>query len=287
MKYFIATWLVLVLLAPAQAWWDAGHILVSEIAWKQLRDDTKKEILELLKYHPDSQVSSLADASVWPDVVRDKAHAHHRFHRPTWHYQNNPVLGSDYSHSATSQSGDLLSQLERQCKILQDRGRTQSERAVALSWIVHLVGDLHQPLHTASYYSPEFPEGDRGGNDFEVILGQKPIPLHKLWDSAGGRFLEPLPAFRLQSYLDWTMKQYPSSEFSSELQKNSPRDWAEEALQLASQEVYQHVTPGEKISNAALQKALDVSQAQIALAGYRLGQLLERSLGSDQAWVVE
>jgi nuclease S1 len=272
--------LVLALMSPVLAWNSEGHVLVTEIAWEQLSEPCRRRVVELLRSHPDGAVTTLAQAGVWPDQVRDPSHPFRVHHRQDWHYVDRliqpPTPGVELK-----LGGQLLQQLERQVTILGDSNRTRAERALALSWIAHLVGDIHQPLHNSELYDQNFPQGDQGGNRFEVVLGQKPVSLHRLWDSAGGRFLDPPTTQRLKSYGDWFQQAYPPDFFGEALQDLSFHTWSDEGLSLAKQ-AYATVRLGQPLEREALQQILDTSERRITLAGYRLAFLLERVLLQDR-----
>lgn len=286
MRSFVFCVVLLLTAQPAAAWWDSGHILVADIAWAAMRPETKAEVEELLAYHPDPLVRTLAESSHWPDQVRLKEHPLHKHHRETWHYQNLPIQKfADGVEREVVYGGDLNEQLVKQVQIMADKSLPKAERAVALSWVVHLVGDIHQPLHNASLFNEQFPQGDRGGNSFEVLLNEKPLPLHYLWDSGGGRFLDPVSPEKLTRYRDSFMERNPRSDFRGQLQVATVTDWAQEGMQLAREAVYRDdVYQGKALPQEALEQALNLSERQMTLGGYRLAQVLERHLGSNKAW---
>ena len=286
LRAFVFCVVLLVMAQPAWAWWDSGHILVADIAWEAMRADTKAEVEELLAYHPDPLVRTLAESSHWPDQVRLKEHPLHKHHRETWHYQNLPIQKfADGVEREVVYGGDLNEQLVKQVQMMADKSLPKAERAVALSWVVHLIGDIHQPLHNASLFNEQFPQGDRGGNSFEVILNGKPLPLHYLWDSGGGRFIDPVSPEKLTWYRDSFMKRHPKSRFEGELRVDTVGEWAQEGLQIAREAVYRDdVLQGQALPQQALEHAQDLSERQMALAGYRLAQVLDRNLGNHQAW---
>lgn len=262
---------ILLCAGPAPAWWDEGHILVAKIAWEQSSPSTRAFVEKILRAHPDPEVQTLEDAAVWPDKVRDREHPFHNYHHSDWHYQNRPFESSE---RPMEESGHLLEQLQKHSKILKDSTRPMADRAVSLSWVAHLVGDIHQPLHNSNYVSEVFPEGDEGGNQFIVILGDRPISLHKLWDSAGGRFLVPSSVERIQSYARWFTDAHPSDSFAEELSRNGFRSWSDECLRLAEQVSYSGIEHEQPLQEPALRAALDTTRRQITLAGYRLANLL-------------
>jgi len=208
----------------AQAFSDGGHKVIAHTAWQLLSPQARQRVVETLVFHPrfgpdftgkmpaaivrgpviDRAQWIMCQASVWPDIARDTP-----FDRPKWHYVNFPVfLGYPdqlaLSHrltvntSATWMPGMLdsrLNALQALDRITQTYAtRPMDERALQLCWAMHLVGDLHQPLHCAALFDRDhFPEGDKGGNSLKVRTHRQqrePIALHALWDQLLGRNLD-------------------------------------------------------------------------------------------------
>ena len=160
-------------------------------------------------------------------------------------------------------------------KTLRDPHAQPEYRAVMLSYLVHLLADLHQPLHCESWFSANYPKGDRGGNDFYVKPDQTGLGLHGLWDGLLGSTLNPR--------LHWNTAIEFQSKFTRpalpELASHTkPQAWSLESRQLAIDQGYlrgnlnggnsretAHFLPADYLKNA---KA--VAEKQGALAGYRL-----------------
>ncbi len=203
--------LVVVLLIwqnPAAAWNRTGHWITAVTAYDALRRNdpaTLAEALELLKQHPAAEdwiawtaefpdmepgLVLFMQAATFPDDARRGKYE--AFDRPDWHYINyaiEPRKTSTEIASSRALTGRLPEALAENLALFHDRSRPAPERAVALSWVLHLVGDLHQPLHTTGLVNADFPAGDRGGNDVFVRDPQRPdlaLRLHALWDDALG-----------------------------------------------------------------------------------------------------
>jgi hypothetical protein len=151
-------------------------------------------------------------AAIWPDYARDFAgvrpEATRRelvsaYNRPRWHYINLPTYLTDADRrlaipnprfddvpAEPEQQLNLVQALTRQSHIVCDGDASPAARALAFSWLLHLMADLHQPLHaTALYAVGRFPNGDRGGNDIALAGGGN---LHAFWDAAGAAAAAPL-----------------------------------------------------------------------------------------------
>ena len=175
--------LALIAAHPALAWGDYAHRLTARIAAAQLTPDARAQVRRLLAAAPGldtptCSLETLEDASVWPDCVRALEGGRFGYSAP-WHYQNISVCG-DFDITANCPDGNCVTaQIARQQAILADRARPASERAGALAFLVHFVGDMHQPLHVGD-------KSDRGGNDVRAAFGFKApdrMNLHRVWDS--------------------------------------------------------------------------------------------------------
>jgi len=201
----------------ALAWNRTGHMLTALVAYDALPDDRRHELVALLRRHPrfnedfvrqmppsvteraDQDRWIFAQASTWPDIARGfKGQDRDRYHHSEWHYVNVPVwMGKPFTPASAPVRGPGASRrsaapeqhiqeaFERSVAELRDPGRMPEVRAVALCWILHLVGDVHQPLHCAALFDEDwFPSGDKGGNSIPTA-GQF-RNLHSTWDSLLG-----------------------------------------------------------------------------------------------------
>jgi hypothetical protein len=266
----------------AAAWGPQGHRTIGAIADRLLTREARAAVAQLLaddldKFGNPSGRTTLEGVSVWADEIKGTPAS-----RPGWHYDNIPVCGTEprarYCHDGQCSSG----QLERLSGVLADRAATPRERNEALKWVVHLVGDIHQPLHAAD-------NADRGGNDVRVALvgvrtrGRE--SLHRAWDgelvrlalnTAGGqRPPQDLGALALEA-----------RRLAADAGQGTPESWASESNALARGVAYDfpgfvcgRAPQGIVILDAAyLQKARGVVRQRLLLAGARLADLLNRVL---------
>ena len=153
--------------SPAFAWGKTGHRVVAAIADTQLSGLARAQVEQIL-----GPGESLDEAANWPDEMRSAPGAFWQKTATPWHYVT--LNGIIYDHAPTE--GDALEALARFSKTLRDPNASREDRQTALRFIVHLVGDLHQPLHVGKCC-------DRGGNDVKVSWFGKPTNLHAVWDS--------------------------------------------------------------------------------------------------------
>ncbi len=291
------TAIVLLSPLPALAWNAAGHRLVAAIAWEQLLPEARSEVTLSLRRHPDharwqrraggedSDRRVFIEASTWPDNIRrDK-----RFYsagsddptptlpgfpdmerRRSWHYVNIPLNATP---DATPLSGQIDRQLVALAKTLATPDADQ-ERTYALPWLIHLVGDAHQPLHTSVRLDAEG-KWDKLGNRLEVrnpFNSRKPIStLHAFWDDLPG---PPwLRGARLDQASRALMEAHPRPARSTSSQR-----WIEESWQIARDNAYPQ--EGEKIptiTEAFFENSRLIADRRIVQAGHRLADLLNQS----------
>ena len=166
--------------APARAYWEYGHETVASIAWQQMRPDTRRAVVALLRQGrlldtPTCPVATIEQASLWADCIKPLGE---RFaYAYSWHYQNVDVC-KPFDLAGPCKDGNCVSaQIERHARLLADRDVPQREKLIALAFLVHFVGDLHQPLHAGDH-------GDLGGNRVAVnygVIGGR-TNLHGVWD---------------------------------------------------------------------------------------------------------
>lgn len=160
---------VIVWVGNASAWGEKGHRAVALAAYEKLQPQAKKQVDRLLAI---KGFDSLADAAVWPDLVRDTKQPEFS-HTGPWHYVNLPVSESTFERSRDCPDDCAVSALEQM--LAQLKGSDEQQRAEALAFIVHIVADLHQPLHVGYGH-------DRGGNDYPIRVGKEDFSLHYYWD---------------------------------------------------------------------------------------------------------
>ena len=145
-------------------WGPTGHRIVGEIAERELNEKTLVQIKQLLDN------KSLAQVSTWADEIKsDPDHYRHTF---SWHYMTWPTGQEDYVYDG---QGELFIAIQNNLKVVKNDYASKVDRSNALKFLVHLVGDLHQPLHVGNGM-------DRGGNNCLVIFHGERVNLHHLWD---------------------------------------------------------------------------------------------------------
>ncbi|MCB5424922.1 S1/P1 nuclease [Altererythrobacter sp. CC-YST694] len=154
--------------SPAAAWGPIGHRVSAQIAERNISGKVRAEIAGILG------AETLADASTWPDDERSNPDPFWQTEASPWHYVTLPE-GKHAAELAHPPEGDAATALDRFAAVLRDRKASREDRQRALRFIVHIVADLHQPLHAGN-------DRDRGGNWFNVLWFDEPQNLHWVWD---------------------------------------------------------------------------------------------------------
>ena len=261
-------WVVLITLfvsvpLPARGWNATGHKAAALIAYRDLREETQRSVQGVLRNHPQygeflaKNVPANANrdewvvmqASVWPDWIKGaRRDIKARYNRPDQHYVNLPVRnldGADVAAEAierniagpTRNRGGILAAIPKAAAVLKDTAAAPADGEVQFCWLLHLVGDLHQPLHAAAYYTKDSPDGDMGGNLFFVTRDGSPTRLHSLWDGILGNF-EEFPTLDLLART-LTAKEPVTAAARAVA---DPKAWAEEGRRLAETVAYRDGT---------------------------------------------
>jgi nuclease S1 len=154
---------------PASAWGKTGHRVTGAIATPYLSFEAQTAIADILG------VEDLAEASTWPDFMRSNSTEYWRRTANPWHYVTVPE-GETYTLDAAPEWGDAYTALNEFNATLRDPTASQEDKALALRFAIHIIGDLHQPLHAGNGL-------DRGGNTYTVTFFDKMTNLHAVWDS--------------------------------------------------------------------------------------------------------
>ena len=293
---------ILVCLTPtvAFAWNPKGHRVIASIAYRQLDDQTRRKIAEVLKNHPayaelwanrptngpDKILNLLWNASIFPDDARRPPWD--RFHHPKAHYVNYRIMG-DQGNKIEPPLPDenVIDSYIDHLRQIKDPGTPVEERALHLSWILHQASDIHQPLHAVARFSRALPEGDRGGNEVHVPnprgLGERSNNMHAYWDNLLGTDEDPAAIDRLADEL---IKEQPLASFADDLKKTGIRDWALKSAQVCLTTVYDNLDP--EITNVVSlptgyeEAARKMARKRVTLAGYRLADELKRLFGEPR-----
>jgi hypothetical protein len=288
----------ILLVPPARAWNATGHRVIAAIAYDHLTAKARARVDELLRQHPDYGTLLPRDfrdaflaASVWPDVIKGD----NRFYDDTranavptpllpgfptmmrhtnWHYVDFP-FSPDGTPLEPVKLPNALEQLQR---ILKERLTSYD-----LPWLIHVEGDVHQPLHCVSRFTKSVPKGDAGGNQVFVIPGRN---LHAVWDDSPGTDAsnEYVNRYASEVTAEFAAK-LPEERRGGPRAERDPKKWVEEGFELAQREVYTFgPETGTREHPLVLpagyeRHAKAIAKSRLALAGLRLAAVLNQKLG--------
>jgi hypothetical protein len=178
--------------AVAHAWNYKGHGVIASLAHRQLDEQIKRRIAEMLKKRP-------ADAELWVNrPTNDPREPRRRYGRSQAHYLNYCIrTEQSFRVEPPLQGENILNSYAAHLKQIQNSRVSFEDKALHLSWVSHQAGDIHQPLHAGARFSKALPEGDRGGNEVHFpnprARGGRPYNLHAYWDDLPGNDRSPRP----------------------------------------------------------------------------------------------
>lgn len=260
MRRFGSVLLLLCLPTLACAWGQTGHRLVGELATAELTPAARVQVQRLLADEPDS---TLAGVSIWADEIRDTPEYQWT---TSMHWVNFPQGQCRYDAATQCNDGRcVVEAIKRFQKELADPDADLAQRRIALKFLVHFVGDIHQPLH-AGYAA------DRGGNQFQINYLREGWNLHSVWDSL---ILDSMK-LDLAAYRNRLMASALSTESHALLEISDPARWAEESCLLVQDRDF--YPPKHKITSRYLDAKRPLADQQLKLAGSRLAALLNKAL---------
>jgi len=215
MRMSMLALLALPLLAatPAQAWGPIGHRITGAIADRNLSGASRAQVQALLG------MEDLAQAATWPDDMKSDPADFWRKTASPWHYAT-VKTGAEYHPSDAPKEGDAVTALKRFTATLRDASAPVEDRRTALRFIVHILSDIHQPLHVGG-------GDDRGGNDVKVAFFGAATNLHSVWDSG----LIEQRALSYSEYADWLSRSITPAQ-TLEWSASGPATWMRESIAL-------------------------------------------------------
>lgn len=249
--------------SDALAWSAEGHRTVAHIAEAGLSPAARAEVDRLLADETDP---TLAGISTWADELRDTdAPAAKRTAK--WHYIN--FDGRCDFTPPRDCPGDncVVTQANRMFRTLADPRKEDAARTHALKWLVHLVADMHQPLHAS-------PLDDKGGNDYQANIGGVGTNMHRIWD---GTIIERR-GLAAADHADALLSEY---DFPIDPTLSSDRpmlDWALESCRLVEAGTLYPAEGVHVVDEAFLDERLPVAERRLVEAGTRLAKLLNHAL---------
>ena len=248
------------------AWNALGHQLVAQIAYDNLTPKARQICDEYNhSIDPYSPSPNFVVAATWLDQIR--GNDIHWF--DNLHYIDIP-FSSDQTKLPRVREINALWGIKQAISVLSSSKSSLADKGLSLRILIHLVGDIHQPLHTVTKVSKRFPKGDLGGNLF--TLAKNPIGhnLHQYWDNGAGILIGQSKKFQVRNKALQLEKKWSCEAANT---KKKPGQWIKESHQIALKQVYT-ITPY-TIPNKRYQlNAQNITQKQMLFAGCRLATLI-------------
>lgn len=273
MNRILSALLLLTLSGQALAWSKQGHQLVGELAERELSPAAHAEVRRLLEGEP---VPTLAGVSVWADEIRAESRgAGNELGKKSspWHYVNFPGEGCDYAPARDCPDGNcVIGAINAQAAILADRSRSDEDRRNALKFLVHFVGDAHQPMHAGFAH-------DRGGNNFQVQYRGRGKPegqgtnLHGVWDY----WLLQSAGLDNAAYVE-RLLQSPVPADTTLDAANPPLEWTLESCRLIASEQAYPQGRRRNLGDNYLDTHRPTAERRLRQAGDRLARVINDAL---------
>jgi hypothetical protein len=284
--FFLA---VLLPATPALAWWEYGHGAVARIAYMNVSPHTRAEIDRLLRQGrlldtPTCSIRTVELAAYWPDCIKGLGE---RFsYTSPWHYQNVDICSPFDTRSPCADGNCVSAQIDRNLRLLADTRIPTRERVMALLFVMHFMGDLHQPMHAGDNH-------DLGGNRVQVSYGAigGRTNLHTIWDgylADRGISNPPGEPRGILSQL--------TAEDRATMPLGTIADWSRESWELSKQYAYGILfqdpcarrpenAPRPVVTEAMVERLIPVVRRQIARGGLRLARVLDEAFAPDSVWL--
>ena len=298
---------------PAFGWDETGHKISAYIAWQRMTPDVRDRVIKILIEAPeDSQIGTFYQPfgsrndetkkreyfmlmATWADIIRDRNfdNRYKKYHQGNWHYSDTFWTmrdGQIVTRPSPEDGGKALEKIAEFAKLIRGDAK-DPQKAVAIAWLEHLIGDIHQPLHTSARVTDTEPKGDQGGNLFLLTPQGTPRDkqenLHWFWDSIIGRNIPNAKSECDADYLDplaqKIMKKFPFDKMQGRLAPGNYDVWVKESLTAAQNDVFSpDLKRFEMPSDKYRKKAFKIAQERLALAGYRMGDLFNQVFGATR-----
>jgi hypothetical protein len=295
---------------PVLAWNNFGHMEAAAVAWSQLTPAAKTEASRLLKINPQygtwtsgvaadqRDVTAFVKAATWPDEIKSLSAYHNdgdrngdvapktpeasqnvgysdHYRHKYWHFIDEP-FSTDGTPLQQPVAPNAQTEIAIFRKTLGDTSASDDKRSYDLAWLLHLVGDVHQPLHATSRFTHAEPNGDAGGNDVKVHCTAcgSAKELHAVWDNLLGNTDAPP-----QDAIAAAAKLPPAD--ASQASQMDEGTWINESFTIAKASVYSSPVKDDDgpvtLTAAYESKAHQIADQRIALAGSRLAKLLNEA----------
>lgn len=233
------------------SWGQKGHDVTCAVAQKHLTKKADRKVTELL------DGKSIV---YWANWMDNASHTPEYKYTSTWHYKN---IDADetFENAALNEDGDVVRAINEQIAALKSGELSREEQVLSLKFLVHLMGDLHCPMHMGH-------KSDRGGNRWQVQYFGKGTNLHSIWDSS------IIESAHKWTYTEWVEQiDTNSKDVNRVLAEGTPESWAKETYEICKT-VYDGTPVGSKLSYDYVSEWTPTIEGQLLRAGLRLASVL-------------
>lgn len=289
MKLVLALLAICLAVSPVAAFWSTGHMIVAQIAYNELKriDPTYLAQIEneikVLKQYSVEDLDTFVESAVWADDNKDIQWTAFN----NWHFIDTPVILDEWSGPTSVEPMNATFAIAEMRKTLTNKGtpKFNSQLAISFAWryLIHLVGDIHQPLHASTLYSSSYPNSDFGGNSFKLTYSQNPdvTNLHALWDACVDQYgsiwapMNQTEEQTIQSIAASLTQAFPRDALAARLAKKDVQSWVDESYVISKTQVYADIKPNTTPSQDYIDSRRKIINEQLAVAGYRLADLMD------------
>lgn len=257
---------------PLSYSWNAlGHKLIVQIACDQI-DKTSLQKLNQINRGVDQMYShkTLVQSAPWLDGLRYK----NKLWLQYLHYIDIPFT-RDNTPTQQADKKNAVTAINENIQLFRNPSTKAYQKAFSLRILLHIIGDLHQPMHAVSQFSQNFPKGDAGGNAIKLAANPIADNLHAYWDKGAGLLkMKKLSNKQLQQKARQIEEKWPCHPSNEPI---NPTSWANESYQLATQFAYT-LNASQKPGLNYQETARRISEKRIAQAGCRLAVVMNQLL---------
>lgn len=252
--------------SAVEAWNASGHYTIAAVAYSHLDKPAKAKVDGLIHYLSNADApTTFIFAASWADRIKYQSNG--LFNH--WHYTSWPT---SHSHSNDlHRPNQIIWAIDSLLTVIKNPNSSQYNRAWSLRMLIHLVGDLHQPLHVGTKVDRRFPHGDKNGLRYLVKAREK--NLHRYWDNGAGLLsFKKGTVTQAIKLADQLQKEFPMEQLPGANEGNIS-EWAHSSYQLAKQYAYRQPY-NKRVSNQYRRLTQSIVKKQLVMAGYHLALLL-------------
>lgn len=269
------------------AWHTTGHFLTALIAEIELKRDSPElynkleDIISVLSSFTAEKSHRFVESAEFADDI--KAQNWKAFN--SWHYFDHYYFNGVTPKTMPEDKTNIIWAINEAVMNINTNRPTKIDqllgKSFSLRYLIHLMGDIHQPLHNSSMVSEQFPNGDAGGNSFEINVPSA-HDLHSYWDMCLKQIKEiraPLEEDDFNYLMEMAkqiMEEFPRPNLNAQLEESDLEKWSLEGLDIAEKVVYNSLKPGDTPSDEYVDRGFKVVKQQLALGGYRLADILKK-----------